>query len=128
MTRIVKFTAVVLSIAIFAMPAATLSLHCVFMDRLGNSPHPQCSMMGMNPPADQMKAGPNNRACCEVSAPKPESIIVPQAPAGSGVTAPLTSQASLSDLPSAPVFHEPSNWLAQSPGAPPQAVLCTFLI
>ena len=128
MTRIVKFTAVVLSIAIFAMPAATLPLHCVFMAPSGNNPHPQCDMAGMNSPVEQMKAGPNNRACCEVSAPKPESIIVPQAPASSAITAPLTSQASLSDLPAAPVCNEPSDWLAQSPGAPPQAVLCTFLI
>jgi hypothetical protein len=35
---------------------------------------------------------------------------------------------SLSDRPASPVFHEPADWAAQSPGAPPQAVLCTFLV
>jgi hypothetical protein len=127
MTRIWKFVAVVASIAVFAMPAATLSLHCVLMASLGDNPHQQCHMMRMNPSADQIKTAPSDRSCCEVSAARPESITVPQAPVTrSG--APTALRAFLSDLPAAPVAHEPFDWNVQSPGAPPQAVLCTFLI
>jgi hypothetical protein len=127
MTRIWKFVAVVASIAVFAMPAATLSLHCVLMASLRDNPHHQCRMMGISPSADQINAAPVNHSCCTVSAAKTESITVPRAPVTSSVV--LTAlRAFLSDLPAAPVAHEPFDWNVQSPGAPPQAVLCTFLI
>lgn len=127
MTRIRKFAAVVASIAVFAMPAATLSLHCVLMTPLGGNPHHQCHMMGMYPSADQVKAAPSVRPCCEVSAARPESITVPQASVARSV-APTASQAFLSDLPAAPVVHGSFDWNVKSPGGPPQAALCTFLI
>ena len=127
MTRIWKFAAVVASIAVFAMPAATLSLHCVLMPPLGNNPHHPCRMIVMNPAADQILAAPVNHSCCTVSAAKTESITVPREPVTSSVVL-RASQAFLSDLSAAPVAHERFDWNVQSPGAPPQAVLCTFLI
>jgi hypothetical protein len=126
MTYIGKFAAVVLSIAIFAMPAATMPLHCLLMPPSGENAHP-CHMMGMNPSADNIKATPSDRSCCAVSAARPESIAVPQAPVTSSV-APTASQTFLSDLLAAPVVHGRLDWIVQSPGAPPQALLCTFLI
>ncbi len=126
MTRISKFVAVMASIALFAMPAAAMPLHCILKAPAGGSTYP-CHMMGMNSSADQINAGLVNHACCEVSAAKPESITVPQAPVTSSVT-PTASQAFLSDLPHAPVIYGPFNWNMQSPGGPPQAILCTFLI
>jgi hypothetical protein len=127
MTRIWKFVAVVASIAVFAMPAATLSLHCVLMPPLGDSPHHQCRMMVMNPSADQIDAAPVNHSCCTVSAARTESITVPREPLTSSVVL-TASQAFLSDLPVAPVAYERFDWKLQSPGAPPQALLCIFLI
>jgi len=121
-----KFAAVVLSITIFAMPAATMPLHCILKAPSSGSTHP-CHMMGMNPSADQINAAPVNHCCCTVSAAKTESITVPRAPLTNSL-APMASQAFLSDLPAAPVVHEPFDWTLQSPGGPPQAVLCTFLI
>ncbi len=128
MTRIGKFVAVVASIAVFAMPAATLSLHCLLMAPMGDNPHHQCHMMGMNPAADQINAAPVNHSCCQVSAAKPESMTVPQSPSGKGILAPPSTNALLADLPAAPVLHELLDWTALSPGGPPQAALCTFLI
>jgi hypothetical protein len=128
MRRMWKFVAVLASIAVFAMPAATLSLHCVLMAPLGDDPHHQCHMMGMNPAADQINAAPVNHSCCQVSATKPESMTVPQSPSGKGILVPPTANALSADLPAAPVLHRPLDWTAPSPGGPPQAVLCTFLI
>jgi hypothetical protein len=128
MTRIGKFVAVVASIAVFAMPAATLSLHCVLMAPMGDNPHHQCHMMGTNPAADQINAAPVNHSCCQVSAAKPESMTVPRPPSGKGILAPPSTNALSADLPAAPVLHEPLDWTALSPSSPPQAVLCTFLI
>jgi hypothetical protein len=127
MTRIWKFVAVVASIAVFAMPAATLSLHCVLMPPLGDNPHHQCRMMVMNPSADQIDAAPVNHSCCAVSAAKTESTTLPRDP-GTRSVAPTALRAFLSDVPAAPVVHELVDWNVQSPGAPPQSVLCTFLI
>ncbi|MGB9072218.1 MAG: hypothetical protein WCC22_06070 [Terriglobales bacterium] len=126
MAYIEKFAAVVLSIAIFAMPGAAMPLHCMLMAPSSGSTHP-CHMMGMNPSADQINAASVNEICCTVSAARPESIIVPQTPVTNSV-APAASPALLSDLPAGPVVHVPFDTIAQSPGAPPQAVLCTFLI
>jgi hypothetical protein len=128
MTRIWKFVAVVASIAVFAMPAATLSLHCVLMPPLGDNPHQHCRMMVMNPSADQIDAAPVNHSCCTVSAAKTETPTVPRAPAGTGIVAPQMSVAFLSDLPAVPAAYEPFDRDMQSPGGPPQAFLCTFLI
>ena len=126
MTGIGKLVAVVVSITLFVMPAAAMPLHCILMTPSGESAHP-CHMMGMNSSADQVKAAPSDRSCCEVSAARPESITAPQAPVTS-LVAPSASQAFLSDLPASPVAHGPFDWNVQSPGGPPQAVLCTFLI
>lgn len=126
MTGIGKLVAVVVSITLFVMPAAAMPLHCILMTPSGESAHP-CHMMGMNSSTDQVKAPPPDRSCCEVSAARPESITVPQVPVTSSV-APASSQAFLSDLPAAPVVYEPFDWNVQSPGGPPQAFLCTFLI
>jgi hypothetical protein len=121
-----KLAAVVLSIAILAMPAAAMPLHCLLMPPSGENAHP-CHMMGMDSSADNIKATPSDHSCCAVSAARPESIAVPQAPVTSSV-APTASQTFLSDLPAAPVVPGPFDWNVQSPGAPPQALLCTFLI
>ena len=115
------------STAAFAMPAATLPLHCVLMAPMGNRSHQQCLMAGMNSSAEQIKAGTANHSCCTVSAARPESIAVPPAPADHGMFAPPASVAFLSDLPAAPI-HELLAWNVQSPVGPPQAFLCTFLI
>ena len=126
MAGIGKLVAVVVSITLFVMPAAAMPLHCILMTPSGESAHP-CHMMGMNSSADQIKAAPSDRSCCEVSAAKPESITVPQAPV-TGSVAPTASEAFLSDIPASPVVHGPLDWNVQSPGGPPQSVLCTFLI
>jgi hypothetical protein len=118
---------VMVSAAAFAMPAATLPLHCVLMAPMANSSHQQCLMVGMNSSVEQIKAGGANHSCCTVSAAKPELIAVPPAPADHGMFAPQASVAFLCDLPSAPI-HELLAWNVQSLGGPPQAVLCTFLI
>src|SRR5712692_7533868 len=101
MTYIGKFAAVLLSITIFAMPAAAMPLHCLLMAPSGENAHP-CHMLGMNSSADNIKATPSDRACCAVSAARPESIAVPQSPVTSTVAA-TASQTFLSDLPAAPV-------------------------
>jgi hypothetical protein len=126
MAYIEKFAAVLLSITIFVMPAATMPLHCILGAPSGKNAHP-CHMMGMNSSADQTKAASSDHSCCAVSAAKPESITVPQTPVTNSVS-PAASQAFLSDLPTAPAVHGPFDWDVQSPGGPPQAVLCTFLI
>jgi hypothetical protein len=126
MTRIGKFAAVVLSLTIFAMPAAAMPLHCFFMAPSGGSA-PGCQMMGMGASPDNVKATPSNRSCCEVSAARPQPFAVPQVPLSNSIT-PAASQSFLSDLPAAPPAHGSSDWITQSPGVPPQAVLCTFLI
>ncbi len=126
MTRIWKLAAVVASITLFVMPAAAMPLHCIFMIPSGESAHP-CHMMGMNSSTDQIKTAPSDHSCCQVSAARPESITVPQAPVDS-LVAPTASSAFLSDLPAIPVVHGPVDWNMQSPGGLPQAVLCTFLI
>jgi hypothetical protein len=117
---------VVLSMTIFAMPAVAMPLHCLLMAPSGENAHP-CHMMGMESSPDNIKATPSNRSCCEVAAARPQPFSVPQAPATNSF-APTASQAFLSDLPAAPVVHASFEWITQSPGAPPQAVLCTFLI
>jgi hypothetical protein len=127
MTRIVKFVALVASIAVFVMPAATMPLHCVLMAPSGGDAHP-CHMMGMTSSANQITTAPSDHSCCQVSAARPEPITVPRAPAGSGIVVPLTLLAFLSDLPAVPALREAFDWNVQSPGGPPQAVLCTFLI
>jgi hypothetical protein len=127
MTRIGKFAAVMASIAVFAMPAATLSLHCVLMAPLGDDPHHQCHMMGMNPSPDQINAAPVSHSCCTVSAARTEPITVPRELVTSSVVL-TASQAFLSALPAAPVARERFDWNVQSPGGPPLAFLCTFLI
>lgn len=126
MTGIGKLVAVMASITLFVMPAAAMPLHCILMTPSGESAHP-CHMMGMRSSADQIKTVPTDHSCCAVSAARPESITVPQAPVTS-LVAPTASQAFSSDLPAAPVVHWSPNWNVQSPGGPPQAVLCTFLI
>jgi hypothetical protein len=126
MACIGKFATVLLSITIFAMPAATMPLHCLLMPPSGENAHP-CHMMGMNSSAENINATPSDRSCCAVSAARPESIAVPQAPVTSSV-APTASQTFLSESPAAPVVHGRLDWIVQLSGAPPQAVLCTFLI
>jgi hypothetical protein len=126
MKGIGKFAAVVLSLAIFAAPAAAMPLHCLFMAPSGANAHP-CPMMGMDSSSDNIKAAPSDRSCCEVAAARPHPFTVSQAPVTNSV-APTTTQTFLFDLPAAPVARGPLDWIAQLPGAPPQAVLCTFLI
>ena len=126
MTRIWKLAALVASITMLVMPVAAMPLHCIFMPSAGDNAHP-CHMMGMTSSTDQVKTAPSDHSCCQVSAARPESITVAQAPVTSSV-APTVSQAFLSDLPAAPVVHGPFDWNVQSPGGPPQAALCTFLI
>lgn len=129
MTGIGKFVALVASIAVFVMPAAAMPLHCILMVPSGGNVHP-CHMMGMSSSADseQVSAAPFDHSCCQVSAARPESMTVPQPPSSKGILAPPTTNALLADLPAAPVLHERLDWTAPSPGGPPQAVLCTFLI
>ena len=126
MTRIWKLAAVVASITMFVMPVAAMPLHCIFMPSSGDNAHP-CHMMGMTSSTDQVKTAPSDHSCCQVSAARPESITVPQAPVALSV-APTVSQAFLSDVPAIPVVHGSLDWIMQSPDGPPQAVLCTFLI
>ena len=125
MTRIWKLAALVASITMLVMPVAAMPLHCIFMPSSGDNAHP-CHMMGMTSSTDQVKTAPSDHSCCQVSAARPESITVPQAPVALSV-APTVSQAFLSDVPAAPL-HGPFDWNLQSPGGPPQAILCTFLI
>lgn len=121
-----KFVAVLLSITIFAMPAAAMSLPCLLISPSGENAH-ACHMMGMNSSAYNIKATPSDHSCCKVAAARPQPLTVPQAPVTNSV-APTASQAFLSDLPNAPLVHGRLDWIVQSPGAPPQALLCTFLI
>jgi hypothetical protein len=126
MTRIGKFVAVVASIAVFVMPAATMPLHCILMVPSGGNAHP-CHMMGMESSADQIKAA-SDHSCCQLSVARPESIATPRAPADGRIVLPPSSVAFLSDLPAVPMVHGALDRNVQSPGGPPQAVLCTFLI
>ena len=127
MTCISKLAAVLVSITLFVMPAAAMPLHCIFMTPSGEIPHP-CQMMGMNSSSDQFQTTPSDHSCCQVSAAKPESITVAQAPGGSEIVVPLTAVAFLSDLPAVPAASETFDRAVQSPGGPPQALLCTFVI
>jgi hypothetical protein len=126
MTRIGKFVAVVASIAIFVMPAAALPFHCLLMASHGEGANP-CHMMGMTPPSDasQLTAAVDH-SCCQVSTAKPESMTVPSA-SGKWTIAPPAVTVTLVDLPPAPVLGDVLDF-APSPGGPPLAVLCTFLI
>jgi hypothetical protein len=125
MTCVGKFAAVLLSITILAMPAATMPLHCLMATSGGNA-HP-CHTMGMDSSADNIKGTPSDRSCCTVSPARPQPFTVPQAPVTNSV-APTASQTFLSDPPAVPVVQVPFDWNIQSPSTPPQAVLCTFLI
>lgn len=127
MTSIGKFVAVVAIIAVFAMPAATMPLHCMLMTTSGNNGHP-CHMMGVNPSAEQMSAVPFDHSCCQVSTAKTESITMPQPPSGKALVAPPAPNTFLSELPAESVLREAFGWRIASPSGPPQAVLCTFLI
>ena len=129
MNYVAKFVAVVASIAIFAMPAAAMPLHCMLKAPSGESTHP-CHMVGMSSSADpaQIGSAPVDHSCCQVSAAKPETMTAPQSPSGKGILAPPTTSALLADLPALPVVHDLLDWTVPSPGGTPQAVLCTFLI
>ena len=130
MSRAIKFvTAVLASIAVFVMPAASMPLHCMLRAPSGESAHP-CHMMGMSSStaADQISSAPFDHSCCQVSAAKTESISVTASPSGKGTLAPPTTSALLTNLPAEPALRDHLDLSAPSPGGPPQAVLCTFLI
>ncbi len=128
MTRIGKFVAVLASIAVFAMPAAAVSLPCMIAALSGEANAHHCHMMmAVNSSADQISASPHH-SCCQVSAAKPESMSVLQSPAGKGIVAPPATNALLSDRSAEPVLHRPFAPTVLSRSSPPQAVLCTFLI
>lgn len=133
MTVIGKVVALVVSIALFAMPAMTMSFHCVLMTgSVGNPDH--CHMREMNSasgqksaPADHPKAPPANHTCCQASVAIPESIAAPRALADSGIVAPPAS-AVFSELPAGTQARVSFDWETRALAGPPQAVLCTFLI
>lgn len=130
MTRTTKFvTAVFVAIAVFVMPAASMPLHCMLMAPSGETANP-CQMMGMSPSAGaaQFNSAPFNHPCCQASAVKPETMTVPQSPSGKGLLALPPTGKLLADLPAVTVVHNLLDSTVPSPGGPPQAVLCTFLI
>lgn len=128
MKRIGKIVAMLVGIALFAMPAVAMPLHCILMVPSGaENPHP-CHMMAGAPSADRIGAVPPNLSCCRVSAAKPEAVISPQAPSSSGLLVQPAVSTLLLDPPDSPVVHEPPDWATQSRGTPPQALLCTFLV
>ena len=127
-SRMGKLVAVVASIAVFVMPAATMPFHCMLRAPSGET-HP-CPMMGRSSSADeeQVSLAHFDHSCCQVSTAKPESLTVPQSSSGKRILAPPTTNAVLADLPAAPLLHELRESAVPSLGGPPQAVLCTFLI
>lgn len=130
MSRVIKFvTAVVAVIAVFAMPAASMPLHCMLTAPSGESAHP-CHMMGMNSSTqtDQMSSVAFDHSCCQVSAAKTESMSVFPSPSGKGTLAPPATSALLAKLPAEPALRDHLDFGAPPPGGLPQAVLCTFLI
>jgi hypothetical protein len=126
MTLTGKFVVVVASIAVFVMPTAAMPLHCLLMTSPGESAHP-CHMMEMSlsTGASRISAAVDH-SCCQVSAAKPVSLTVPSF-SGKWTIVPPATNVMLADLPPALVLHEVLG-CAASPGGPPLAVLCTFLI
>jgi hypothetical protein len=129
MIRMGKLVAIIASIAVFAMPAATLPLHCILKAPSGQSPDP-CRMMGMSPSAnaEQVKSAPFDHSCCQVSAPRAESPPVPQSSAAKRILTPPGTNGLLAFLPATPDLSGLSHSPASSHGNPPQALLGTFLI
>jgi|SRR5215469_1408184 len=126
MTRIAKFVGVLVSIAIFVMPAAAMPFRCLLMTSTREGANP-CHMMAMTPSPDASQLGANvDHSCCQVSAARPESMTVPAA-SGKWTIAPPAVTVTLVDLSAAPVRRDVLDF-APSPGGPPLAVLCTFLI
>jgi hypothetical protein len=122
-------TAVLVAITVFVIPVASMPLHCMFMVPSGGTEHP-CRMMEMGSPTDgvQLSSASINHSCCQVSAAKPESLTLPQSPRGKSILSPPTVSALLVDLPAVPVMRDVLDSAVPSPGGPPQAFLCTFLI
>jgi hypothetical protein len=129
MKYMAKFVAVVVSIVVFAMPAAAMPLHCTLKVPSSETPSP-CHMTGMNSSTDpaMVDSTPPDYSCCEVSAAKPESLTAPQSPSGKEILPQPTMSALLSDLATTLVLRELPDSTVPSPVGPPQAVLCTFLI
>jgi len=132
MARIGKFVAVVASIALFVMPAATMRLHCLFNTpsgaASGQADHSCHHTMEIGTAPHQFAVGPIDHSCCQFSAETPESLIVPQSSAAKGTLVPPTPNALSADLLATPVLRELPDSTVPSRGGPPQAVLCTFLI
>jgi hypothetical protein len=129
MSRMGKLVAIIVSIAVFVMPAATLPLHCIFKAPSGQSADP-CRMIGMSTSesAEQVKSAPFDHSCCQVSAPRTESPTVPQSSAAKQILTPTITNGLLAVLPATPDLRGLPHSPASSPAGPPQAVLCTFLI
>jgi hypothetical protein len=128
MKGVAKFIAVVASITVLVVPAATMPLHCILMAPSGSETPHQCHMMGGISLANQISAVPSTNSCCQVPAAKPEAMIVPQSPVGKEIIVVPDTGSLLVDIQEESVLHGSLNWAAQSPGATPQAVLCTFLV
>lgn len=128
MTSVGKVVALIASTVLLLAPATPMPLHCMLMAHAGSDNSHQCHMPEANSAANQMSALPSNYACCHVSPAEPESVTLPQLPAGMGTAAHLAIDTFLFDLPAAPVCSKASDGIVQSPGGPPQAVLCIFLI
>src|SRR5262245_32857505 len=129
MTWVGKLVAIIASVAVFLMPAAALPLHCILTVPSGQGADP-CRMMGMTPSAnvEQIGSAPFDHSCCQVSAPRVQSPTVPQSSATRQILAPPTTNGLLVVLPAARNLRGLPHSPSPSPGGPPQAVLCTFLI
>jgi hypothetical protein len=129
MSRSAKLVAIIASMAVFVMPAATMPLHCTFGVPSGQTVDP-CHMAGMSSSAgtELVNSTPFDHSCCQASAPKPESLTASQSSTGKGILAPATTNVFLVDLSATPALREVPYSTMPSHGGLPQAVLCTFLI
>jgi hypothetical protein len=129
MTCSAKVVAIIASMAVFVMPAATMPLHCTLGVPSGQTVD-SCHMGGIGSFAGDklVNSTPFDHSCCQVSAPKPESLTVSQSSTSKGIHAPATTNLFLVDLSAAPALREVLHSTMPSDGGLPQAVLCTFLI
>jgi hypothetical protein len=122
-----KFVAVLASIAVFMLPAATMPLQCLLMGPPKGEHCHHHVMVTENAPEKQLNPVSYNRLCCDVSAKTAESITLPPLPAGERIVITPIRNTLRSDLLTLTV-HKGHDCALVLPGGPPQAVLCTFLI
>lgn len=122
----VQFVAWLLVLVVLAGPGAALA--ACWTPHVTTSGHSCCPSVRVSP-AVRMKAAGHKSPCCEITAGKTVPPAARQAPASKVVIAPVGTVAVTAVTVPAFVAHQAGvDAVLLAELAPPQAVLCTFLI